>query len=97
MTDKVRDILNEKAKDYDTPAGQAWEIVGQLLTWFQVHGLLDKILPSGWGFVWIIILVKLVRLSQSPNHADSWLDIAGYATLVSDRLTKEQVSQCNTM
>lgn len=30
------------------------------------------------------ILQKLERLSHSPNHRDSWLDIAGYAALGSE-------------
>ena len=27
----------------------------------------------------MMILTKVARLQQSPNHYDSWLDIAGYA------------------
>jgi hypothetical protein len=34
-----------------------------------------------------MIFSKLARiLNGDPNHADSWIDIAGYAKLVSDRL-----------
>jgi len=29
-------------------------------------------------------------LNGDPNYADSWIDIAGYAKLVADRLTVEQ-------
>jgi len=33
---------------------------------------------------------KIARiLNGDPNYADSWVDIAGYATLVADRLAKE--------
>ena len=28
-------------------------------------------------------------LNGDPNHADSWIDIAGYATLVANRLEKK--------
>jgi hypothetical protein len=35
-----------------------------------------------------MILVKLSRIANGdPNYADNWLDIAGYAKLVADRLT----------
>lgn len=27
----------------------------------------------------LMILVKVARLQETPNHRDSWLDIAGYA------------------
>ena len=34
-----------------------------------------------------MIFNKIARiLNGNPNHADSWVDIAGYAKLVSDRL-----------
>jgi transposase len=34
-----------------------------------------------------MIFSKLARiLNGDPNHTDSWIDIAGYATLVADRL-----------
>lgn len=34
-----------------------------------------------------MILHKIARIaSGDPNHADHWVDIAGYATLVVDRL-----------
>ena len=37
-----------------------------------------------------MILVKLSRiLYGDPNHKDHWDDIAGYATLVSERLNKK--------
>ena len=29
----------------------------------------------------VMIQVKIARLQESPNHADSWIDIAGYAAL----------------
>jgi|TARA_R100000656_G_scaffold124929_1_gene104436 hypothetical protein len=32
------------------------------------------------------IIMKLVRLSITPTHIDSWHDIAGYATLVEKEL-----------
>jgi hypothetical protein len=37
-----------------------------------------------------MIVVKLARLMYGdPHHIDSWHDIAGYATLVEERLRKE--------
>jgi len=34
-----------------------------------------------------MIFSKIARiLNGDPNHLDSWTDIAGYATLVADRL-----------
>lgn len=37
-----------------------------------------------------MILHKLARiLNGDPSYADSWIDIAGYATLVSNRLEQK--------
>jgi hypothetical protein len=34
-----------------------------------------------------MIMHKVARiLNGDPNYADNWIDIAGYATLVADRL-----------
>ena len=34
-----------------------------------------------------MIASKIARVvNGNPNHIDSWIDIAGYATLVADRL-----------
>lgn len=41
-----------------------------------------------------MIAHKISRiLNGDPNYPDSWIDIAGYAQLVADRLTKEQTQQ----
>jgi hypothetical protein len=38
-----------------------------------------------------MIVVKLARiLNGDPNHADSWIDIAGYAQLIANRLTHKE-------
>lgn len=49
--------------------------------------LLD-VFPEAW-FPWIMVLNKLLRALGSPKNPDHWLDIAGYATLVYNHLTKE--------
>ena len=37
-----------------------------------------------------MIAIKLARIvNGNPDHADSWHDIAGYATLIENVLTKE--------
>ena len=35
------------------------------------------------------IVNKLVRLSTTPDHLDTWLDIAGYATLAKEALNEQ--------
>ena len=35
------------------------------------------------------IINKLSRLAATPTHLDSWVDIAGYATLISKEVKKD--------
>jgi len=88
--DEVAEILQDRGTHYDNASGQAWELAGQVLRYMKTLGILDRILNTSYSFAWFIILVKLIRIAQDPNHIDSWLDIGGYAKLAYDRLTKEQ-------
>ena len=84
MADTDTDInamLKDKGQHYDTEQGQAWSIIGDVLNFLDSLGLLSRILKSGYSFAWIMILAKLIRIAQDPEHEDSWLDISGYATL----------------
>ena len=39
-----------------------------------------------------VICAKIARIcTGDPNHADSWHDIAGYATLIENRLVKDVI------
>lgn len=41
-----------------------------------------------------MIMHKVARiLNGDPDYADSWRDIAGYATLVADRLERREVAE----
>jgi len=49
--------------------------------------LVNPILRNSWGnltaqdMALVMIQVKVARLVESPDHEDSWTDIAGYAAL----------------
>lgn len=67
-------INGDRAKDYGdatesfTRLGQMWgAILGHDVTAAQVAMCLAAL--------------KLSRLSQTPDHTDSWVDLAGYAAL----------------
>jgi hypothetical protein len=44
-----------------------------------------------------MIVTKVVRLIQSPNHLDSWIDVAGYSRcgvmLLEERRARESVTK----
>ena len=46
----------------------------------------NDVMPEWYATAISKIVMKLSRLAVSPNHIDSWHDIAGYATLVETHL-----------
>ena len=47
-----------------------------------------KALPDIYEQFFIDIGSKLMRLATTPNHLDSWRDMAGYSTLILQSLQK---------
>lgn len=91
MTD-INATLQERGKRYGEFATHA-QISQQLKwvmqsyeNWFQLEKDQKEALE--------MIAHKIARiLNGDPNYDDSWHDIAGYATLVADRLRKAQVME----
>mgnify|MGYP003642310019 CR=1 FL=1 len=91
----VEDTLEERAKTYgDFGGGIALHalIMGAICQRYssEQHGMdmpeIDKANIS-------MNVMKLTRLSVTPDHIDSWHDIAGYATLVEKELRKNAKSK----
>lgn len=87
MTTDVDKVLDERGSRYGTFEGHA--SVCQLLkacvqTELKCRG---KMLPFDQQEALDMIMHKIARIINGDhNYADSWVDIAGYAKLVSDRL-----------
>jgi len=86
---KTEDILKERGQTYGNYSRQA-----------AITRNLNDVLEEGMGKhkdlehdqldALYMVCVKLARIvNGNPNHIDNWRDIAGYATLVADRLEKE--------
>lgn len=80
-------VLAERGKRY----GEFWrhaEITQQLKGIVEQYGDSTKLTPLHLEAL-DMIMHKIGRiLNGDPNYADSWIDIAGYAKLVTDRLEK---------
>lgn len=91
MTD-INETLQERGKRYGEFATHAqisqslkW-VMQSYENWFQLEKDQKEALE--------MIAHKIARiLNGDPNYDDSWHDIAGYATLVADRLRKSQVME----
>jgi hypothetical protein len=84
---EVDTILNERASTYGSFKGVA-EVAQEFKA--LIHNALTdshKVLDADQVEALDMIASKIARIvNGNPDHTDSWLDIAGYATLVADRL-----------
>lgn len=87
----MKDIFDEREKRYGNYSEQA--MIAQTLITFLLANLARKRkkLDSDQLDALQMIAVKIARIiNGDPDYPDSWRDIAGYATLVADRLEKTQ-------
>lgn len=83
----LNDTLSERGARYGTFVGHA--SITQLLKGDIAQGLLsrNKKLANDQQEALDMICHKIGRIvNGDPDYADSWIDIAGYAQLVADRL-----------
>lgn len=87
MSASVDAILTERGSRYGTFKGHA-EISQHLkLTIRRYLDKREKHLDDDQAEALEMICHKLARIiNGDPNYADSWVDVAGYAKLVADRL-----------
>jgi uncharacterized ferritin-like protein (DUF455 family) len=86
----INDVLENRGAQYGEFESHAY--ISQVLkVSIESHRLAHGIvLASDQKEALDMICHKIARIiNGNPNYADSWIDIAGYATLVANRLTKE--------
>lgn len=88
----LTETLNERGKRYGDFSDQA--VIAQAIK-STMHNACDpsKLSPHQWEAL-DMIANKIGRiLNGDPNYADSWIDIAGYAKLVADRLESSAIER----
>jgi len=84
----IKDILQERGERYGTFENHA--AISQSLK--RVMFATEKSLDDDQSEALEMIAHKIARiLNGDPNYVDSWLDIAGYATLVAERLNGKKL------
>jgi len=85
--EQVDTILDERATNYGTFLGLSQVTQRLKAVAHQFAGQNNKTFDADQAEALDMIFTKIGRiLNGDPNHIDSWIDIAGYATLVADRL-----------
>jgi len=82
----VQSKLDERAKVY----GEADVVTSGLMLRLIITDAyaVDRLIRYSVFHYWYQIFTKLIRLTASPSHMDSWDDIIGYAVLAKERLNE---------
>ena len=84
---KIKTILNERNKEYGNFADNSY--ISQSFKKVQRENQ-KRMLTNMQQEALDMIFHKIARIiNGNPNNKDSWLDIAGYATLVADGIEDE--------
>lgn len=90
MTTDIKTLLKERGKEYGEFSSHACITMclkEAIRDHVYNHGI--KLAPDQWEAL-DMICHKIGRLvNGNPNNLDGWQDIAGYATLVADRLVED--------
>ena len=86
-TTNINEILNQRGQRYGVFTGHA-AVTQELKMLISEHlSSREKTLPADMQEALDMICHKIGRIINGDhNYEDSWVDIAGYAQLVSDRL-----------
>ena len=83
----VNAVLNERGSRYGAFKDHAAIAQDFKITASGFLGIKNKILAADQQEALDMIFHKIARIiNGDPDYADSWVDIAGYATLVAERL-----------
>lgn len=76
------DTISERGLSYGHPADNMQHTAMLLSAYLQtpIHD---------YQVAGIMVLVKLARTNQSPQHIDTWIDMAGYAAIAGSLATEE--------
>lgn len=84
LSEAEKCVCGEREQDYGTPE-DSFEMIGKL--WTVYLGYATKI--DAHDVAAMMALLKIARIAKSPDHMDSWCDLAGYASCGGEIAGKE--------
>jgi hypothetical protein len=79
LRDAERLVTGARADEYGPPAASLQRIAEGWTWWLCARG--RQVHIAAEDVAGMLALLKLARASQTPSHADSWVDLAGYAAI----------------
>ena len=84
LSEAEKCVCGQREQDYGTPE-DSFEMIGKLWTVYLDYA--TKI--DAHDVAAMMALLKIARISENPQHMDSWVDLAGYAACGGEIAGKE--------
>lgn len=82
---EILEAASHAVTDRGAAYGKPEDVFGRIAAYWSAH--LDCLI-TGTDVAVMMTLLKLARLNPNADHADSWVDIAGYAACGGEIATK---------
>lgn len=85
LSEAEKCVCGQREQDYGTPE-DSFEMIGKFWTVYLDYA--TKI--DAHDVAAMMALLKIARIAKSPDHMDSWCDLAGYASCGAEIVGKEE-------
>lgn len=88
LSEAERCVCGQREQDYGTPDDSFQKIAALWTAYLSQNSIVDTVF-SAYDVAVMMALLKIARISENPQHMDSWVDLAGYAACGGEIAWKE--------
>ena len=88
LSEAERCVCGQREQDYGTPDDSFQKIAALWTAYLSQNSIVDTVF-SAYDVAVMMALLKISRISENPQHMDSWVDLAGYAACGGEIAGKE--------
>ena len=90
ILDKAKEcVTNDRQTTYGTPENSFKRIANLWTSFLSGYKLTSGVTLSAADVSVMLGMLKIARIASSPQHADNWVDLAGYAACGGEIATEE--------
>ena len=82
-------VTNDRQATYGTPENSFTRIANLWTSFLSAYKLASGVALSAADVSVMLGMLKIARIASSPQHADNWVDLAGYAACGGEIATEE--------
>lgn len=79
LLDKAKEAVADRGLNYGKPEDNFARIAAFWNVYLRSAGVVDRDVFGPADVAQMMVLMKMARIQNQPDHLDSWVDIAGYA------------------